>query len=331
MRLKSDDVILAVSILFLCIAWNLNYSVKSKIQQSCQSLNLTSGLLKDHDEDILIFLRVPKTASLAVNSLIERLRDRHNFTAFSKIGGMVNMAADEDEYIFEADPDLRKSLVDSILQEPSKPFIYTRHQNFFDFAEFYPNSSSRIQPLYFSLVRDPIDRLSSWYYYQRTYEKQLDSVGNLKNDLTSKEIKESFEECVLLQKQGCLFEPGMINNNYASQLSFFCGHDPKCQVFESRFAFARAKENLVKHFAVVGVTEFFKESLLLLERHLPRYFYNASQIFEETSAQLKLNRNWFKPKVSSGLKHRLAANFSLEIEFYEYAVQRFWRQFQCLA
>ena len=48
-----------------------------------------------------------------------------------------------------------------------------RHQNFFDFSEFYPNDK-KVQPIYFSFVRHPVERIISWYYYVRSSEYQID-------------------------------------------------------------------------------------------------------------------------------------------------------------
>ena len=58
----------------------------------------------------------------------------------------------------------RNQFVKTILEAAPKPTVYARHQNFFDFTEFYPNMP---HPLYFSFVRHPVDRQISWYYYRR--------------------------------------------------------------------------------------------------------------------------------------------------------------------
>ena len=51
--------------------------------------------------------------------------------------------------------------------------LQKRHQNFFDFSEFYPNDK-KVQPIYFSFVRHPVERIISWYYYVRSSEYQID-------------------------------------------------------------------------------------------------------------------------------------------------------------
>ena len=61
--------------------------------------------------------------------------------------------------------------------EASKPLLYTRHQNFLDFKEFHPNDK-KIQPIYFSFVRHPVERIVSWYYYVRDSAYQIDETGN---------------------------------------------------------------------------------------------------------------------------------------------------------
>ena len=56
--------------------------------------------------DIIIFTRVPKTGSLAINSLLEKLRDINNFTAYASIEGMP-AHNENSEYTFEPNEDFR--------------------------------------------------------------------------------------------------------------------------------------------------------------------------------------------------------------------------------
>ena len=136
------------------------------------------------DEEILIFARVPKTGSLGINHLLMHLRDINNFTTYSSIEGMPTKDGDT-EYLYETDKHFRylgffginyifqyihmififrNQFVKTLVEASPKPTVYARHQNFFDFTEFYPNMP---HPLYFSFVRHPVDRQISWYYYRR--------------------------------------------------------------------------------------------------------------------------------------------------------------------
>ncbi len=82
-----------------------------------------------------------------------------------------------------------------------RPFTYTKHLNFLDFSEF--NATA---PVYINFVRDPVERVVSWYYYMRmpwklvkVDEKTNRTVWNGKRptNLSMGDLKMTFEDCVL--------------------------------------------------------------------------------------------------------------------------------------
>ena len=83
-----DFIVIAVAVIIPLIAVQINLNIHSQIEKRRHSLNLTDQLQLDHNENILIFTRVPKTASLTINAILERLMKQNNFNAFSKIDGM---------------------------------------------------------------------------------------------------------------------------------------------------------------------------------------------------------------------------------------------------
>ena len=89
-------------------------------------------------------------------------------------------------------------------------------------------------------------------------------------------------------------------------------------------------QNFDKHFAVVGITEHFNESIQVLEKHLPKYFKGVEQVILDEPELFYANSNGFKPKVSLAIKSVLAANMTREIDFYLYAKQRLLRQYLSL-
>ena len=66
------------------------------------------------------------------------------------------------ETIFLNDPGMRKMAVDTLAKEPTRPFAFLKHQNFFNFSEFGYKS-----PIYMNFVRHPVERIISWHYYIR--------------------------------------------------------------------------------------------------------------------------------------------------------------------
>ena len=52
----------------------------------------------------------------------------------------------------------------------------------------------------------------------------------------------------------------------------FCGHDPFCAEFNGARALAAAKENVDRHYAVVGVIEELNKTLEVMEAFMPGVF-----------------------------------------------------------
>ena len=75
-------------------------------------------------------------------------------------------------------------------------------------------------------------------------------------------------------------------------------------------------QNFEKHFAVVGVTELFNQSISVLEDHLPKYFKGVKKVILNEPDLLQTNKNGFKPEVSHYTKSALAAAMTREIDFY---------------
>lgn len=273
---------------------------------------------------------MPKTGSLAINSMLEHLRDMHNYSVYSQIEGMPTRTEDV-EYVYEKDAHYRKMLIDSILEATPRPTMYARHQNFLDFTEFYPDEP---HPIYFSFVRHPVERQISWYYYIRSALRQFnDDKDKLNRDnLKPKQLKESLEDCIIKRRINCKwikgksihFSPGP---THISQISYFCGHHPDCDVYESDALFQRALTNFEKRFVVAGVLENFNESIQVLEHYLPRYFKGLTNLLETNPELLQTNRNTFKPPVPNWVREMMAKNMSKEIEFYHIVRQRLIKQY----
>ncbi len=92
-------------------------------------------------------------------------------------------------------------------------FVYIKHMNFVDFGRF-----GYATPIYVNLVRHPIERVVSWYYYIRQgwYNVRKDEQTNQtslrpeglagRGDING--LKSTFEDCLIKNKPECTYRPG---------------------------------------------------------------------------------------------------------------------------
>ena len=130
---------------------------KSELRSLRASLNITPNC----QQDILIFNRVPKVGSQTINQLIGELRARNNFTGFTSLEGMPENL-NGGETIRLPRKEMRELAVKTLATIPERPVAFLKHQHFFNFSEFGYKS-----PIYMNFVRDPVERIISWYYYVR--------------------------------------------------------------------------------------------------------------------------------------------------------------------
>jgi len=104
---------------------------------------------------------------------------------------------------------------------------------------------------YITLLRNPVDRIVSLYYHIRRWEHP---DPGLHAEIVTKNLDlEAFVTRYSLRE---------LNNDQTRRIS---GIEPETYP-SSTIALRKAKENLRKHFSVVGVTERFDETLILLQR-----------------------------------------------------------------
>jgi hypothetical protein len=150
---------------------------------------------------------------------------------------------------------------------------------------------------YFTLLREPIDRLVSYYYFvQRQADHYLHDYANT----PGMTLKRYVEDRVSLQM-----------DNMQTRLLSGVWTDPGYDECDAK-TLALAKRNLQEHFVVVGLTERFDETLLLLKRALG--WHNVYYV------QHNVTRG--RPRRASLDAETLAvlqACNQLDIQLYEYA------------
>lgn len=179
---------------------------------SPQKLNNTANA----DVDIVFFNRVPKVGSQTLMELINILAQRNGFLA-------TRDKPSSSETILLT-PKFKTKLIDEILGK-KEPATYSKHVAYVDFDEV--NSP---EPIYINMVRDPVERIVSWFYYirapwyiaerKRLFPNQykLPSVEWLKKDLFEC-VRDNDPECTYLQND----MKGL--GDHRRQVLFFCGQN----------------------------------------------------------------------------------------------------------
>ncbi|KAF0296222.1 Heparan sulfate 2-O-sulfotransferase pipe [Amphibalanus amphitrite] len=217
-------------------------------------------------------------------------------------------------------------------------------------------------PIYFNMVRDPVERIISWYYYVRAPwyfverkrafpELELPDPNWLKKDYATcveaghaecsyeqGSVREDYgqlteffcgmerectitKQCVLSNDWECRYIEGDKKDrvgDHRRMTGFFCGMEEDCSAFNSEVAMQKAKRNVEKYYAVVGVLEEMNKTLTVLEHYIPRFFAGASDIYQEEKRLSNVNKNSYKPPVAEYVKDIVRKNFTHEIEFYEF-------------
>lgn len=274
------------------------------------------------DVDILFFNRVPKVGSQTFMELLRRLSLRNHF-------GFHRDAVQRVETIRLAPAD--QEVLAGIVSAHTPPAAYIKHVCYTNFTRFGYNS-----PIYVNVVRDPVERVISWYYYVRApwyYVERKRAFPDLPLPDPAW-LKKDFETCVLSGDRECRYLEGETHEgigDHRRQTLFFCGHEPECTPFNTVEALQRAKRVVEQQYAVVGVLEDMNSTLLALEKYIPRFFTGAFKLYwEELNTFNRINRNNFKPPVSEEVKNIVRANFTREIEFYEFCKQRLHMQLKAL-
>lgn len=170
--------------------------------------------------DILFFNRAAKVGSEALIQLLYKLEDYNNINVDHngpKMPAKKQMKRWEQNQIAEEIIDL------------GAESAYMAHINYIDFKEF-----DLPKPIYINLVRDPVERVISWYFYARgSYKNAIEYRKNPEKKMKSADwYKKNFNECVRSGDEECQYIPFTIKEthpNFKRQSLFFCGHHDDCQ------------------------------------------------------------------------------------------------------
>jgi len=222
------------------------------------SLNITGRA----EVDILFFNRVPKVGSTSIQSLLDRLASQNGFKLVRDTMNQVEMVT--------MDRKGQEELANRVMAHPEGS-VFSKHVAWVDFAALGHPS-----PIYVNMVREPVERLVSWFYYIRAAWYILDRKQAFPNNPlpSSSWVRKTFDTCVAdPNDMECKYPQGNFGGfeDHRRQSIFFCGHHQDCVPFNSERANQLAKRVVEEHYAVVKNILICTSFLVYRFLHLCKY------------------------------------------------------------
>ncbi|XP_075160326.1 heparan sulfate 2-O-sulfotransferase pipe isoform X8 [Haematobia irritans] len=268
-------------------------------------------------KESLIFNRLEKVGSQSLMTLIAQLSKVNNFTAYvNEVNAQTRTIYPEDE----------EEAIAEEIHNVEGAMSYVEHFNWLNFTKY-----GLPKPIYINLVRHPIQKVMSAYYYIRHPAVYGYYLQRGSRKLEPKEYFDtSFNDCVKAAKiPDCRFEPDVTGfNDWRLFSLYFCGNDPVCKNFNSPIATQIAKQNIEREYAVVGSWEDTNITLTVLEHYIPRFFRGATQLYySDKSGKFKKNATPHNTNLEPEVEAKLKMQFSHEIELYNFCKQRLYKQY----
>lgn len=114
------------------------------------------------------------------------------------------------------------------ISELDEGTVYIEHVNWIDFEEF-----DLPKPIYINMVRDPVERVISWYFYARgAYKNAIEYKKDTDRPIRPESwYKKDFNFCVRSGDPECQYVPFTVKDfvgNFKRQSLFYCGHHDDC-------------------------------------------------------------------------------------------------------
>ncbi|KAM7542993.1 hypothetical protein Aperf_G00000018738 [Anoplocephala perfoliata] len=279
-----------------------------------KSYYIPSTSFYSRENKIVVFNRIPKTGSTSVVRIFESLSDRNNFHVYRLA-------------IFNPLQFLSPLGHKAFINEISS---ISRYTNLLVHGHFYYLNFDRFgigdNHVYINILRDPLDRLVSKYYFIRFGDDHRPNTRRRR--MTNDTLQhQTFDECVETHGEDC--NPKLL----WTQIPFFCGTAAYCHIPGNHEALESAKRRLVEDYLLVGVLDYFNEFMELLSNLLPNYL---NGIEETKNLQIDGHPMWHlrSTRMKAPVKRKTRQFFQnntiwrMEQSFYEFAKSEFTSRFQ---
>ncbi|CAF1310792.1 unnamed protein product [Didymodactylos carnosus] len=174
---------------------------------------------------------------------------------------------------------LQQQFVEKLMKYPAKT-VFERHIYFINFNDY-----NHSQPIYINLLRQPVSRAISDYYYTR----YMCTIKRICFRLNRAYTNETLNDCVKYNENRAHVCVSLAHGVH-SAIAFFCGQNAYCEDYNtSTQALTTAISNIEKYYIIVGITEDFPRTLFVMEQLIPDMFKNIRQLYLNQNIKRILN------------------------------------------
>ncbi|PIK56213.1 putative uronyl 2-sulfotransferase [Apostichopus japonicus] len=248
-----------------------------------------------------VYFIIPKCGSRTLFYLVSNLKEKNGWGEVSALTKLVKERRRD-----------RTSMVQEYVDNATRPaFLYVD-------TSFVPLRDSG-DLVYISLIRDPLERFLSAYYF----EKSGDGIQGPDTGLKGKYERDYFSHCQKSRRNDTCFGHWLGKTIHPR----FCGVTSICSQM-ARKTIERAKRIASQTFSVVGILEEFDKFLQLLEKKYPAHFKGFYEMYQksETREFVSKVKTKEKERPRPDIIEKMKEDMKLDYEFYGFVKDQFHKQ-----